>query len=61
MNRFQTALQEHDFIIQYKKGSDMPADYLSRHFGLQSEQKVAPTLITKRDQSTFGAYQENVS
>jgi hypothetical protein len=30
MNRFQTALLEHDFIIQYKKGSDMPADYLSR-------------------------------
>jgi hypothetical protein len=30
MNRFQTALLEHDFIIQYKKGSDMLADYLSR-------------------------------
>ncbi len=30
MHRFQTALLEHDFIIQYKKGSDMPADYLSR-------------------------------
>jgi hypothetical protein len=30
MNRFQMALLEHDFIIQYKKGSDMPADYLSR-------------------------------
>jgi hypothetical protein len=30
MNRFQTALLEHDFIIQYKKVSDMPADYLSR-------------------------------
>jgi RNase H-like domain found in reverse transcriptase/Reverse transcriptase (RNA-dependent DNA polymerase)/Integrase zinc binding domain len=30
MNRFQTALLEHDFIIQYKKGSDMPADYLSQ-------------------------------
>jgi hypothetical protein len=30
MNHFQTALLEHDFIIQYKKGSDMPADYLSR-------------------------------
>jgi hypothetical protein len=29
MNRFQTALLEHDFVIQYKKGSDMPADYLS--------------------------------
>jgi hypothetical protein len=24
------ALLEHGFIIQYKKGSDMPADYLSR-------------------------------
>jgi hypothetical protein len=30
MNRFQAALLEHDFVIQYKKGSDMPADYLSR-------------------------------
>jgi RNase H-like domain found in reverse transcriptase len=30
MNRFQTALLEHNFIIQYKKGSDMPAGYLSR-------------------------------
>jgi hypothetical protein len=30
MNRFQKAQLEHDFIIQYKKGSDMPADYLSR-------------------------------
>ncbi len=29
MNRFQMALLEHDFIFQYKKGSDMPADYLS--------------------------------
>jgi hypothetical protein len=24
------ALLEHNFIIQYKKGSDMPANYLSR-------------------------------
>jgi hypothetical protein len=30
MNRFQTALLECDFTIQYKKWSDMPADYLSR-------------------------------
>jgi hypothetical protein len=30
MNRFQTAFLEHDFIIQYKKGSDIPEDYLSR-------------------------------
>jgi len=27
--RFQTALLEHDFVIQYKRGSEMPADYLS--------------------------------
>jgi hypothetical protein len=30
MNRLQTALLEQDFVIQYKKGSNMPADYLSR-------------------------------
>jgi hypothetical protein len=30
MNRFQMALLEHDFIIQYKKRSNMPADYLFR-------------------------------
>jgi Integrase zinc binding domain len=29
-NRLQAALLEHDFIIQYKKGEIMPADYLSR-------------------------------
>ncbi len=30
LNRLQTALLEHDFVIQYKKGSNIPADYLSR-------------------------------
>ena len=30
MNRLQAALLEHDFVIQYKKGAIMPADYLSR-------------------------------
>ncbi len=30
MNRLQTALLEQDFVIQYKKGSNMPADYQSR-------------------------------
>jgi len=30
MNRLQAALLEHDFVIQYKKGEIMPADYLSR-------------------------------
>ncbi len=33
LNRLQTALLEHDFIIQYKKGSNMLADYLSRLSG----------------------------
>jgi hypothetical protein len=41
MNRFQTALLEHDFIIQYKKGSDMPADYLSRLPAMTSEPIIA--------------------
>jgi hypothetical protein len=30
MNRLQAALLEHDFVIQYKKGAIMAADYLSR-------------------------------
>jgi hypothetical protein len=30
MNGLQAALLEHDFVIQYKKGEVMPADYLSR-------------------------------
>ncbi len=30
LNRFQAALLEHDFVVQYKRGTTMPADYLSR-------------------------------
>jgi hypothetical protein len=30
LNRFKTALLEHDFMIQYKKDSNIRADYLSR-------------------------------
>ena len=30
MNRPRAALLEHDFVIRYKKGETMPADYLSR-------------------------------
>jgi hypothetical protein len=29
LNRLQTALLEHDFVIHYKKGSNMPAEYFS--------------------------------
>jgi len=41
MNRFQMALLEHDFIIQYKKGSDMPANYLSRLPATSNEPVIA--------------------
>jgi alkylated DNA nucleotide flippase Atl1 len=30
LNRLQAALLEHEYVIQYKKGAIMPADYLSR-------------------------------
>jgi hypothetical protein len=54
MNRFQTALLEHDFIIQYKKGSDMPADYLSR--------LPASTLDSNQDAiiAAFDTFQTNL-
>jgi hypothetical protein len=29
LNRLQAALLEHDFVVQYKRGTTMPADYLS--------------------------------
>jgi hypothetical protein len=41
MNRFQTALLEQDFIIHYKKGSDMPDDYLSRLLATTSDPVIA--------------------
>jgi hypothetical protein len=41
INRFQMALLEHDFVIQYKKGSDMPADYLSRLPAYSDEPVIA--------------------
>jgi RNase H-like domain found in reverse transcriptase len=41
MNRFLTALLEHDFIILYKKSSDMLADYLSRLLAMTNEPIIA--------------------
>ena len=32
LNRLQMAILEYDFQIQYKKGINMPSDYLSRGF-----------------------------
>ena len=53
MNRFQTALLKHDFIIQYKKGSDMPANFLSR--------LPASSEASKNDViSAFNPYQTNL-
>jgi hypothetical protein len=37
LNKLQSAFLEHDFIIQYQKGLDMPADYLSRLAGTMDE------------------------
>jgi len=39
LNRLQTALLEHEFVIQYIKGSNMPADYLSRLPGAKDIQE----------------------
>ncbi len=44
MNRLQAALLEHDFVIQYKKGEIMLADYLSR---LPSANDTKIAKITK--------------
>ncbi len=37
LNRLQAALLEHDFLVQYKKGTTMPADYLSRLLSFPQE------------------------
>ena len=46
MNRLQSALLEHDFVIQYKKGTIMPADYLSRLPSTNSDQLAEVTTLT---------------
>jgi len=37
LNRLQAALMEHDFVVQYKRGTTMPADYLSLLLAFQVE------------------------
>ena len=44
LNRLQTALHEHDFVVQYKKGTNMPADYLSRLPSLPVNSTETPTI-----------------
>jgi hypothetical protein len=40
LNRLQSAPLEHDFIIQYKKGSNMPVDYLSRLLAIEKTEET---------------------
>jgi hypothetical protein len=47
LNQLQSALQEHEFIIQYNKGFYMPADYLSRLPAMETTNPVA--LISASD------------
>jgi hypothetical protein len=44
LNRLQTSLLEHDFVAQYKKGTHMPADYLSRLPSLPISSVEAPQI-----------------
>jgi hypothetical protein len=43
MNRLHSALLEHDFMIQYIKGTILPADYLSRLPSTNSDQLAEAT------------------
>jgi hypothetical protein len=44
LNPLQTALLEHNFVVQYKKGTNMPADYLSRLPSLPINSIEAPEI-----------------
>ncbi len=44
LNRLQTALLEHGFVVQYKKGTNMPANYLSRLPSLPINSVEAPQI-----------------
>jgi hypothetical protein len=47
LNRLQQIMSDHDFIIQHKKGSEMPADFLSRN--VVSELNVTAINIFEKD------------
>jgi hypothetical protein len=50
LNRLQQIMSDHDFIIQHKKGSEMPADFLSRN--VVSELDVSAINIFENDLKT---------
>jgi hypothetical protein len=52
LNKLQMALLEHDLVIQYKKGSNMPADYLSRLPGRRILSPAFPLSTLSKQIST---------
>jgi len=48
LHRIQEAMLEYDFEIQYKKGSEMPADYLSRNISSLDLPINAPDIIKEQ-------------
>ena len=52
LNRIKEAFMEWDFTIQYKKGSEMPADFLSRNV-VESIEISDEDLANLQDKDTF--------
>ena len=52
LNRIKEAFMEWDFTIQYKKGSEMPADFLSRNV-VESIEISDEDLAMLQDKDTF--------
>ena len=52
LNRLKQKMNEFDFIIQYKKGSEMPADFLSRNV-LEEIQIFTPELPALQNSDEF--------
>jgi len=54
LNRLTHKMNEYDFIIQYKKGAEMPADFLSRNV-LEEIQIFTPDLPLLQQRDEFAA------
>jgi RNase H-like domain found in reverse transcriptase len=52
LNCLQTVFLEHDFIVQYKKGTSMPTDYLSRLPSLPVNAIDVPSYVAAFDPFT---------
>ena len=58
LNRIKEAFMEWDFTIQYKKGTEMPADFLSRNV-VESIEVSDEDLASLQDKDTFCNVQIN--